>query len=167
MTINLKNIVVGGVLFYVAQFIVGIATGMVIHEGILESYYMANASFWRPELVQDPPDMASLMPRWIGVGLAMALLLAAIYDNIRSAFDGGPVIKGIKYGVDRHGPDGRLVGRVQPAGRHLVLVGGGELRLLHRGWRRAGVVHRQMGRMTRCVLIRPKAKPGLCRALPC
>jgi hypothetical protein len=99
MTINLKNIVVGGVLFYVVQFAIGLAMGPLIHEGVLDSYYMANAAFWRPELMQDPPDMAALMPRWIGVGLAMALLMAAIYDNIRSAFSGSGVVKGIKYGV--------------------------------------------------------------------
>lgn len=99
MTINLKNIVVGGVLFYVVQFAIGLAMGPLVHEGILDPYYMDNPGFWRPELMQDPPDMEALMPRWIGVGLAMALLLAAIYDNIRSAFDGSGVVKGIKYGV--------------------------------------------------------------------
>jgi len=100
MTISLKNIVVGGAIFYVVQFVLGMAvTGPLIHEGILEPVYAANAGFWRPELLQDPPDMAALMPRWIGVGLAMALLLTAIYDNIRSAFDGAGWVKGAKYGV--------------------------------------------------------------------
>lgn len=99
MKLSVKNIVVGGIVFYVVQFIVGMGTGPLLHQGVLEPYYTANPGFWRPELMQDPPDMAALMPRWIGVGLAMSLVFAAIYDNIRSAFDGSPAVQGIKFGV--------------------------------------------------------------------
>lgn len=99
MKLNIKNIVVGGVIFYIAQFIVGMASGPLLHEGILDPYYQATSGFWRPELMQDPPDMAALMPRWIGVGLVMALMFAAIFDNIRAAFAGGPVVQGVKFGI--------------------------------------------------------------------
>jgi len=99
MKFNIKVILLGGLAMYVAQFIVSMATGGVIHEDILKELYIANASFWRPELNQDPPDMAALMPRWIATGLIATFILAGIYDNIRSGLDGSGLIKGIKYGV--------------------------------------------------------------------
>lgn len=43
--------------------------------------------------------MASLMPRWITVGLIGAFIGAGIYDNIRSAFNGSGAVKGVKFGV--------------------------------------------------------------------
>ena len=43
--------------------------------------------------------MAALMPRWISVGLLTAFLHAGIYDNIRSAFSGSDMIKGLKFGL--------------------------------------------------------------------
>ena len=98
MRFNIKVIVVGGLAMYVAQFLLGILTGPFIHEGVLAEAYQANASFWRPELNQDPPDMAALMPRWIATGLIAAFILAGIYDNIRSAFKGGSAIRGMKFG---------------------------------------------------------------------
>lgn len=98
MKFNLKVILLGGLVFYIAQFIVSMLTGSVVHEGILEELYIANASFWRPELNQDPPDMAALMLRWIITGLVTAFVLTAIYDNIRSAFNGAGAIRGAKYG---------------------------------------------------------------------
>jgi len=61
--------------------------------------YDATAQFWRPELNQDPPDIAALIPRWIGVGILTAFIHAAIYDNIRSAFDGSGLIRGLKFGL--------------------------------------------------------------------
>jgi hypothetical protein len=99
MKLNLKVILLGGLAFYVAQFAVSMGLGPLIHEGVLNDLYMANASFWRPELNQDPPDMAALMPRWIATGLIAAFILTAIYDNLRSALDGAPWLKGVKYGV--------------------------------------------------------------------
>lgn len=98
MKLDLKVILLGGLAMYVAEFIVSMATGGVIHEGVLNELYMANASFWRPELNQDPPDMAALMPRWIATGLITTFILAAIYDNVRSALAGSGLLRGIKYG---------------------------------------------------------------------
>ena len=69
MKFNIKTIVTGGIVFYVAQFIASMITGMFIHEGVLDPLYNATSEFWRPELRSDPPDMAALMPRWITVGL--------------------------------------------------------------------------------------------------
>jgi hypothetical protein len=65
----------------------------------LTEAYQANASFWRPELVQQPPDMAALMPRWITTGLISAFLAAAIYDNVRAAFRGSDAVRGMKFGL--------------------------------------------------------------------
>ena len=99
MKLNWKVIIGGGVLMYVVQFIVSMITGGFIHEGVLDPLYMATTEFWRPELNQDPPDMAALMPRWIATGLLSALVMAGIYDNIRSALEGSSIIKGLKFGL--------------------------------------------------------------------
>lgn len=99
MKLDWKVIIGGGVLMYVVQFLFGGITGMFIHEGVLEPLYKDTPEFWRPELNMDPPDMAALMPRWIGVGLLTALVYAGIYDNIRSALNGSGVVKGLKFGV--------------------------------------------------------------------
>jgi hypothetical protein len=99
MRFNLKVIVVGGLAMYVAQFALSMITGPVIHEGILTELYQANASFWRPELNQQPPDMAALMPRWIATGLIGAFILAGIFDNIRGGLEGSMLVRGAKYGV--------------------------------------------------------------------
>jgi len=98
MKFNLKVILLGGLAFYIAQFVVSFVTGGVVHESILTDLYIANASFWRPELNQDPPDMAALMPRWIATGLIASLVLTGIYDTIRSAFNGGGAVRGMKFG---------------------------------------------------------------------
>jgi len=98
MKFNIKVILIGGLAMYVAQWIVSMVTGSLIHEGILTDLYVANASFWRPELNQDPPDMAALMPRWIATGLIASFIMTGIFDNIRSALDGSSMIKGIKFG---------------------------------------------------------------------
>ncbi len=99
MKFNVKVIFLGGLVFYVAMFIISMAAGPLIHEGVLEPLYKANPEYWRPELNEDPPNMAALMPRWITVGLLMSFLWAGIFDNIRSAFDGSAVIQGVKFGV--------------------------------------------------------------------
>jgi hypothetical protein len=96
---NWKLVVVGGIVFYVVTFIVGMATGPLIHNGVLKDDYKAHSSFWRPELQQDPPDMAALMPLWVTTGLLTSLVLAGIYGAVRSAFAGAPWMKGLKYGV--------------------------------------------------------------------
>jgi hypothetical protein len=99
MRFNFKTIIIGGIVFYVAQFIVSMITGMVLHEGVLEPLYRATSEFWRPELNQEPPDMAALMPRWIAVGLIMSFVFTAIYDNIRDCLNGSAVVKGLKFGL--------------------------------------------------------------------
>ena len=98
MQFNIKVIVAGGLAMYAAQFAVSMLTGPFIHEGVLLESYQANASFWRPELNQDPPDMAALMPRWIAVGVIAAFILAGIFDNIRGGLDGSMLVRGVKYG---------------------------------------------------------------------
>lgn len=99
MTINPKNIILGGIAMYLTMFVASMGLGPLIHEGILDPLYRANEAFWRPELNQDPPDMAALMPRWITVGLITTLIYVGIYDNIRSAFGGSPMIQGLKFGL--------------------------------------------------------------------
>ena len=99
MKFNPKLIIVGGLVYYVVQLIISFITGPLIHEGVLTEAYQANASFWRPELVQQPPDMAALMPRWITTGLISSFLAAAIYDNVRAAFSGSDTVRGMKFGL--------------------------------------------------------------------
>ncbi|NIP19054.1 MAG: hypothetical protein GWM87_13550 [Xanthomonadales bacterium] len=99
MKFNFKAIVVGGIVFYIAQWVVGMITGILIHEGVLDQLYLATTEYWRPELVQDPPDMAALMPRWIATGLVMSFIFVGVYDNIREAFSGSAIVQGFKYGL--------------------------------------------------------------------
>jgi hypothetical protein len=98
MKFNIKVILLGGLAFYAAQWLVGMVSGPLLHEGILTGMYQANASFWRPELNQQPPDMAALLPRWIATGLIAAFIMTAIFDNIRGALDGSAWMKGLKFG---------------------------------------------------------------------
>ena len=51
MRLNFKTIIVGGLLFYAVQWIFGMISGALIHEGVLGSLYAATAEFWRPELM--------------------------------------------------------------------------------------------------------------------
>lgn len=94
-----KLVLLGGLAFFVAQWIIGWPIGLLIHDGVLEESYQETASFWRPELTQDPPDMVSLLPLWIATGLVVAFALAAIYGLVRPAFSGGGWKKGFKYGL--------------------------------------------------------------------
>jgi hypothetical protein len=54
MKFNIKLILIGGIVYYVVQFIISMIAGPFIHEGVLDETYRATTSFWRPELVQDP-----------------------------------------------------------------------------------------------------------------
>lgn len=99
MRLNFKVIIIAGLAMYVAQFILGMLTGPLIHQGVLEEPYRATASFWRPELSQDPPDMVALMPLWITTGVIGAFILAGIFDNIRGGLSGSVALRGLKYGV--------------------------------------------------------------------
>jgi hypothetical protein len=96
---NWKTVVIGGIVFYVVMFIVSMATGPIVHEGILDPLYIANEQFWRPELTQDPPDMAALMPRWIAVGLISSIVMAALYGFVQSAFTGPGWKRGLFFGL--------------------------------------------------------------------
>jgi hypothetical protein len=93
MKFNIKVIVAGGLAMYVAQWLISMVTGPLIHENVLKELYMANASFWRPELAQDPPDMAALLPRWIAIGLITSFILAGIFDNIRGGLAGSTLLR--------------------------------------------------------------------------
>jgi len=128
MRLNFKAIIVGGIIFYAVQWILGMISGIVLHEGVLEPLYKATTEFWRPELTQDPPDMAALMPRWIATGLIMTFIFAGIYDNIPDLW--------------RHGSG--LVRRFQPAGKHLGVVGRGRILPLLHQWCSAGLVCRKI-----------------------
>ena len=96
---NWKLVVLGGLVYYVATFAVTMVTGPLIHEGVLDEAYAASESFWQPALTEDPPDMASLMPRWIATGLFNAMVLAAIYGCVRSSFKGPGWKRGLWYGL--------------------------------------------------------------------
>lgn len=95
---NWKLIIGGGLVYYLAQFVISMVTGPVLHEGMLAEVYDQHEAFWRPELNQDPPDMAALMPRWITFGLLISFVMAGVYGWIRGAFEGPGWQKGLKYG---------------------------------------------------------------------
>jgi hypothetical protein len=95
---NWKLILIGGVVMYVVMFALGFITGPVIHDGILMETYQATSAFWRPELMQEPPDMAALLPRWVTTGLIGAFIIAGIYGHVRSTFTGPGWQRGLKYG---------------------------------------------------------------------
>ena len=95
---NWKLIVVGGLAYYVAAFIVSMAGGTFIHEGVLEESYRATEMFWRPELRSDPPDMTALMPMWISIGIVTSFILAGIYGVFRNALSGPAWQRGLKFG---------------------------------------------------------------------
>jgi hypothetical protein len=98
---NWKIVFIGGVAFYVTMFIVSFGTGYLIHspEGVLFETYKATASFWRPELNADPPDMGALMPMWIATGIVSALIAAGIYSVVRSSLAGPAWQRGLKFGL--------------------------------------------------------------------
>lgn len=95
---NWKLILIGGVVFFVVAFALSFVTGPVIHNNILLPTYQATATFWRPELMQNPPDMAALAPRLFTGGLISAFILAGIYGHLRSSFTGPGWQRGLKYG---------------------------------------------------------------------
>jgi hypothetical protein len=98
---NWKIVFIGGIAYYVTMFVVSFGTGYFIHspDGILFETYKATASFWRPELNADPPDMAALMPMWVATGLVSAFIGAGIYSVIRSSLAGPAWQRGLKFGV--------------------------------------------------------------------
>jgi hypothetical protein len=95
---NAKSIVLGGLAFYVVTWILSFVTGPVIHDGVLLESYKATAGFWRPALMQEPPDMAALLPRWITTGLIYSFVLAALYSKVRPVFAGSGWMRGARFG---------------------------------------------------------------------
>jgi hypothetical protein len=96
---NWKIVFIGGVAYYVALFLVSFVSGYVVHEMLLGEAYEATTAFWRPELRQDPPDMAALMPMWVACGLLGSFVGACIYGWIRPALSGSGVQRGLKFGI--------------------------------------------------------------------
>jgi len=96
---NLKVILVGGLVFYVVLFAVSIGTGFVVHQNLLMEAYRAHPEFWRPELNMVPPDMMALMPLWVACGLIASFITAFIYDWVRPAFSGSGWQRGLKFGI--------------------------------------------------------------------
>jgi len=96
---NWKLVVIGGLVFYIVMFLVSFITGPIVHNRILNDSYRANESFWRPELNEDPPDMAALMPRWITTGLLTSFVMVAIFGAVRSAFRGPGWRQGLLFGL--------------------------------------------------------------------
>lgn len=95
-----KVTIVGGLVFFVVTTIVGwFGTGILIHEMILDPVYQANESFWVPELREDPPDMATLMPAFLASGLLGSLVIAGIYSCVRGSFAGPGWRKGLLWGL--------------------------------------------------------------------
>jgi hypothetical protein len=96
---NWKIVFIGGVAYYVALFLVSIISGYVVHEILLDETYQLTTEFWRPELRQDPPDMAALMPMWVACGLIGSFVAAFIYGWVRPALAGSGVQRGLKFGL--------------------------------------------------------------------
>lgn len=96
---NWKAVILGGLAYYAAAFVVSMVGGVLIHEGVLDAAYKATEVFWRPELVQDPPDMAALMPMWITTGILTSFILAGIYLVFRSSLAGPAWQRGLKFGI--------------------------------------------------------------------
>lgn len=96
---KLKIVLVGGLVHYITLFVASMATAMITHEGMLNDAYKATASFWRPELQSEPPDMAALMPLWISTGLVVSLVTAGIYSVFRTSLDGPGWRRGLLFGI--------------------------------------------------------------------
>ena len=98
---NWKIVFIGGVVYYVVFFLLSMIGGQFIHgpEGALGEVYREFASFWRPELNTDPPDMVALMKMWVPTGLLSSILLAGIYSVVRSSLAGSGLLRGLKFGV--------------------------------------------------------------------
>ena len=78
---NWKIVFAGGLVYYAALFFVSMVLGHFIHSpdtGVLAETYKATASFWRPELNMNPPDMRLLWEMWIPSGLFGAILAAGV-----------------------------------------------------------------------------------------
>jgi hypothetical protein len=95
---NWKLVLVGGVVLYIVLYALSFITVPLIHDGILKETYQATPAFWRPELMQEPPNTTALLPRWITTGLIGAFIVAGIYGQVRSTFTGPGWQRGLKFG---------------------------------------------------------------------
>lgn len=96
---NWKLIIIGGIVFWLVTNILGMfVSAPLIHEKVLDPVYQANESFWRPELRQDPPDMAALMPQWMLTSFVSSLLVAGIDSLVGGSFSGPGWSRGLKGG---------------------------------------------------------------------
>jgi hypothetical protein len=97
---NWKLVIIGGIVFWLVTNILGmLVTGTLIHEKILDAVYQANESFCLPELRQDSPDMAALVPRWLLTSFVSSLVVAGIYSLVGGSFGGPGWSRGLKWGL--------------------------------------------------------------------
>lgn len=96
---NWKLVVVGALVFYLVMLLLSFVTGPIIHNNIILDDYRANEGFWRPELNEDPPNMAALFPYWLATGLFSGLIFAGIYSCVRPCFHGPGWRRGAVYGL--------------------------------------------------------------------
>ena len=93
---NVKCILIGAIVFFIVTNVLGMfVSGPVIHEGLLAADYEANSGYWRPELAQDPPDTAALMPMWLINGFIVSLIVAILYCCYRRCLSGAEWRRGM------------------------------------------------------------------------
>jgi hypothetical protein len=92
-----KCILIGGLVFWLMSNVLSFGTGALIHEGALKADYQANSAFWLPELNQDPPDMAALMPTWLLNSLIVSLIVGWLYCCCRCG-EGAGWRRGLGFG---------------------------------------------------------------------
>jgi hypothetical protein len=92
-----KCTIIGGLAFFLVTNLLGFFTGPVIHNGLLQADYRANAAFWVPELNEDPPDMVALMPAWFAESLILSLVVGWLYCRC-SYGDGSGWKRGLGFG---------------------------------------------------------------------
>lgn len=97
---NRKLVLVGGIVFWLVTNVLGMfVTGPIIHDGILDATYQAHEEFWRPELRQDPPDVAALLPHWLLISFATSVVIAGLYGCVRGSFGGPGWRRGMMWGL--------------------------------------------------------------------
>ena len=96
---NWKQVFLGAVVFWVVTNVFGMfVTGYLIHDKILDPDYRAHSQLWVPELNQDPPDMAALIPNWLTISFITSLVVAGIYSRVKGSFSGPAWKKGLTWG---------------------------------------------------------------------
>ena len=95
---KLKCVVIGGLVFFVVMQLISFVTGPLIHEGVLDPLYESREEVWRPELREDPPNMAALMPMWLLNGVIYSLVIAGLYCCCKCG-DGPGWKRGARFGL--------------------------------------------------------------------